>query len=245
MNFTQTWQSVVDSVATTGPKILVFLCIMVVGWIVSRVLRGVVQKLLNKVGLDRWVGDTPLGDGLSRSGWGASKLVASIVYWALLLVTLQMAFGVFGANPVSDMLAAVVAWLPRAAVAVILIVVAAAIAKVVKDLVLAATGALSYGHVLAAAASIFVLAIGVIAALNQVGIATSVTTPILVTALATVGAIVAIGVGGGLIKPMQARWERMLTRAEKDAGIGSAADRGREDAMRGVQSVSEKTTNQQ
>ncbi|WP_344825900.1 mechanosensitive ion channel family protein [Actinocorallia longicatena] len=222
-----------DNVAQTGPKVLVFLCVMVIGWIIARVLRGVVQKLLNKVGFDRWVGDTPVGEGLKRSGWGASMLVAKITYWAILLVTLQMAFGVFGANPVSDLLASVVAWLPKAAVAIILVVVASAIAKVVKDLVIAATGQLSYGRLLANIAQFFILAVGIIAALNQIGVATTVTTPILVTVLATIGAILAIGVGGGLIKPMQERWERMLSRAEKDAGVGPAYDRGREDALRG------------
>jgi small-conductance mechanosensitive channel len=244
VNWTQTWQTVTDNVATTGPKIVVFLIVLVVGWIVARVLRGVTQKLLNKVGFDRWVGNTPVGDGLARSGWGASGLIARIVYWAILLVTLQMAFGVFGTNPVSDLLNSVVAWLPKAVVAIVLVVVASAIAKIVKDLVLATTGALSYSKVLANIASIFILGIGVIAALNQIGIATTVTTPILVTILATVGAILAIGVGGGLIRPMQERWERILNKAEADAGtLGSAYDRGREDAMRGVdQTVTERTT---
>jgi hypothetical protein len=67
-----------------------------------------------------------------------------------------------------------------------------------------------------ATASIVIVTLGVIAALNQVGIAAAVTRPILYTVLLTCGAIIAIGVGGGLIKPMQARWERMLKAAERD-----------------------------
>ena len=67
-----------------------------------------------------------------------------------------------------------------------------------------------------ATASIVMVALGVIAALNQLGTGAAVTRPVLYTVLLTCGAIIAIGVGGGLIKPMQARWERMLAAAERE-----------------------------
>jgi hypothetical protein len=52
--------------------------------------------------------------------------------------------------------------------------------------------------------------------------------------LLTAGAIVAIGVGGGLVRPMQDRWERMLTAAERETTTQYAAyQQGRTDAMRG------------
>ncbi len=74
-----------------------------------------------------------------------------------------------------------------------------------------------------ATAAIVIVALGVIAVFNQVGLATAVTRPILYTVLLTCGAIIAIGVGGGLIKPMQARWERMLAAAERETSSQFAA----------------------
>src|SRR5258707_11966429 len=59
-----------------------------------------------------------------------------------------------------------------------------------------------------AAASIVMVALGVNAALSQVGIAAALTQPILYTVLLTCGAITAIVVSGCLVKPMQARGER-------------------------------------
>jgi hypothetical protein len=126
-----------------------------------------------------------------------------------------------------------VAWLPRAIVAIIIIVIASAIAKVVKDLIIGAIGGLSYGPLLASVASILIIVLGAIAALNQVGIAAGVTQPVLWVGLLTAGAVVAIGVGGGLIKPMQERWERMLNAAERETSTQLAAyQAGRTDAMR-------------
>lgn len=54
------------------------------------------------------------------------------------------------------------------------------------------------------------------AALNQIGIATAVTTPILVALLGTIGGVIVVGVGGGLVRPMQRRWEQWLSRAERE-----------------------------
>ena len=63
----------------------------------------------------------------------------------------------------------------------------------------------------------FILGLGVIAALNQVDVATTVTTPVLIAVLAGLAGVVIVGVGGGLIKPMQTRWESYLTSAESEA----------------------------
>ena len=64
--------------------------------------------------------------------------------------------------------------------------------------------------------------------------------------LFTVGAVVAIGVGGGLIKPMQERWERMLSAAERETNTQIAAyQQGRTDAMRAPQHARQAQTVQQ
>jgi len=244
----QSVQNLLDTVFHALPKILVFLIILVIGWVVARLLARVVDLILRRVHFDRFVERGVVGQALTRSHTDTTALISKIVYYTILLITLQMAFGVFGPNPISTMINGIVAWLPRAIVAIIIIVIASAIAKVVKDLILGAIGGLSYGPFLANLASIVIIALGAIAALNQVGIAAGVTQPVLYTVLLTAGAVVAIGVGGGLIKPMQARWERMLSAAERETTTKLAAyQQGRADAMRGTpaQPRPQPTTSQQ
>jgi mechanosensitive ion channel-like protein len=205
------------SVVTFLPKLVGFLLVLLIGWFVARLLRTGVRKVLEHVHFDRAVQHGGIGDALARTRFDAAGLVAQIVYYAVLLIALQIAFGLFGSNPVSALLTDIVAWLPRAVVAIIIIVVAAAIARAVRDIASRAMGGLSYGPTVAKIASWFIIGIGVIAALNQIGIATTVTTPILITVLATVGGIAVVGVGGGLVRPMQARWDRWLDKAEEEA----------------------------
>nr|WP_255686824.1 hypothetical protein [Pseudonocardia sp. TRM90224] len=215
----------VGLVAAFVPMLLLFLVIMLIGWLVAKALRKIVNTVLEKVGFDRLVERGGIGRALARSSTDASGLIASLVYYAVLLITLQIAFGVFGTNPVSVLLADIVAFLPRLVVAIVIVVIAAAIATAVKDLIMGATGALSYGKIVANIASIFIIALGVIAALSQIGIAIAVTMPVLVAVLATVGGILVVGVGGGLIGPMRQRWERVLTKAEQEAPSAMAAAR--------------------
>lgn len=204
------------SVVAIAPKLLLFLLILIIGWIVAKLIAKAVDKILERVGFDRAVERGGVRRALARSNYDASTIVSKIVYFALLLVVLQFAFGVFGPNPVSALIAGVVAFLPRLFVALIIVVVAAAIAAAVRDIVSNALSGFSYGRMLGTIASVFILGLGIIAALNQVGIALTVTLPVLVAVLATVGGILIVGVGGGLIKPMQARWEDYLTTAERE-----------------------------
>ncbi len=209
--------SALTSIATFVPKLVLFLVILIVGVIVAKVLSKVVDRVLEKVGFDRAVERGGVGKALAGSQLDASDILAKVVYYAVLLFTLQLAFSSFGPNPVSDLLTTFVAYLPRVFVAIVIVVISSAIAAGVKSLITGALGGLSYGRTLASIASVFVLGLGIIAALNQVGIATTVTTPVLVAVLATVAGILVVGVGGGLIKPMQQRWEGYLSAAEAEA----------------------------
>jgi hypothetical protein len=205
------------NIAAFIPKFVLFLIVLLIGWLIAKVAAKVVNGLLEKTGFDGVVERGGIGGALARSNYDASDIVAKIVYYLVLLFTLQIAFGIWGTNPVSDLLHDLIAWLPKVLVAIIIIVIAAAIAKAVKDILSATLGALSYGNTLATIASVFILFLGVIAALNQVGVATTVTTPVLVAILAAVAGVIIVGVGGGLVRPMQQRWEGWLGRFEQEA----------------------------
>ena len=146
ISVSQSFQNLLDTVFHAIPKILVFLVILIVGWLIAKALGKVVDVVLRRLHFDNLAERGVVGDALRRSNTDATTLIAKIVYYAILLIALQMAFGVFGPNPISTVLNSIVAWLPRLVVAIIIIVIASAIAKVVKDLITAAIGGLTYGR---------------------------------------------------------------------------------------------------
>jgi len=205
------------SVLLFVPKLLAFLAILIIGILIAKAISKVVGKILERVGFDKVVERGGIKKALAKSEYDAADIVGKIIYYALVLFVLQLAFGVFGPNPISELLTRIITFIPALVVAIIIVIIAAAIAAGVKTLIQNALGGLSYGKTLANIASIFILFLGVIAALNQIGVATTVTTPVLITILSIVGGIAIVGVGGGLIKPMQARWEQYLSKAEQEA----------------------------
>jgi hypothetical protein len=206
-----------STIAEFVPKLVLFLLILVIGLFIAKVLAKALNSILERLGFDRAVERGGVKKALDRSKYDASDIVAKLIYYTLMLFVLQLAFGVFGPNPISDLLEDVIRFLPSLIVAIVILVVASAIAAAVKTLIEGSLGGLSYGKTVANIAAGFILFLGIVAALNQVGVATTVTTPVLITILATIGGVIVVGVGGGLIKPMQHRWEGYLSKAEIEA----------------------------
>ncbi|MCZ0980824.1 hypothetical protein O1L60_22600 [Streptomyces diastatochromogenes] len=238
--FTDAW----SAVAAFVPKFIGFLVILLIGWFVAKMIARIADRVLRRVGFERMAERSGVANTLSGSKYDATGIICKILYYAILLIALQLAFGVFGPNPVSVMINGIVAWLPKAIVACVIVVVAMAIARAVRDIVQGALGQASYGRVLATAAWAFIVGLGVIAALGQAGIATSVTGPVLTAVLATIAGVVIVGVGGGLITPMRGRWERWLSAAETETSRAkeqiTAYQKGREDARRGLPAAQER-----
>ena len=95
-----------ERIATFVPKFLGFLAILLIGYIIAKLLAGLVDRLLERVGFDSWVERGALKTALERSRFDASDILSVVTFWAIFLIALQLAFGVFGPNPVSDLITA-------------------------------------------------------------------------------------------------------------------------------------------
>jgi hypothetical protein len=220
-----------DNVVEILPQIALFLVILIVGWIVASAVARLLDTLLDRIGFDRWVERGGIKRALARSEYDASDLLSKIVFYWLVLVVLQLAFGVFGENPVSDMIDGLVAYLPKVFVAIIIVVIAAYVAAAVRDIARASLGSLDYGSLLANIAYWAILLIGIFAALDVLDIAPNIVNGLFYFLLAVVGGSLIIALGGGGIQPMRQRWDRWLTRAEEEAPR-IAREAGSDDTVR-------------
>ncbi|WP_407674993.1 mechanosensitive ion channel family protein [Phaeacidiphilus oryzae] len=235
--FSSAWSRVANFI----PKFVAFLVILAIGWFICRLIAKVIDSVLRRIGSEKVAERSGVDRFLANSKYDMTALVSKIIYAVLLLMVVQLALGVFGANPISRMINGIVSWMPRGIVAVVIVVVAMAIANAVRDIVGSALSHASYGRTLATIAWAFIVVMGAFAALGQAGIATAVTEPLLVAALAVIAGVLVVGVGGGMIAPMRSRWERWLDTAEREtanvrqggstAGDASAYQAGRSDAM--------------
>jgi hypothetical protein len=205
------------NIAEFLPKLLGFLLILIIGYFVVKAIAKIVDRILEKVGFDKAVERGGIGQALSKSRFDASDILSKVVFWALFLFVLQLAFGVFGPNPISDLIHGVIAYLPNVIVAIIIVVIGGAIAAAVKEIVEASLGGLSYGRGVAIGASVAILAVAVFAALDQLNIAPAIVNGLFYALLAIVvgSAVIAIGLGG--VDTMRRYWERAANRAESES----------------------------
>jgi hypothetical protein len=221
-----------SNVAEFLPKLVGFLLILIIGYFIAKAITKVLGKVLEKVGFDRAVERGGVGKALARSKYDASSLLAQIVFYALMLFVLQLAFGVFGPNPVSSMIHGVIAYLPNVFVAIVIIVIGAAVGAAVKEIVEASIGGLSYGRGLALGAGTAVLVIAMFGALDQLNVAPAIVTGLFYALLAIVVGSAVVAVGGGGIPTMRRYWERAANRADMEASNIRTEARGSKDRIR-------------
>jgi Conserved TM helix len=215
IDFQQGIESAWTHIATFVPKFLGFLIIVLVGYFLAKALAALTDRLLERVGFDAWVERGSLKAAVQRGKFDPSDVVGLVVFWAVFLLALQLAFGVFGPNPVSDLLHGIIAYLPNLVVAIVILVIASALAKVVTDVLSAMLGSVNGGTWMARGAGVAVLVIGIFAALNQLQIAPEIVNGLFYAMLAIVVGSAIVAVGGGGIRTMQRYWERTSSRLEK------------------------------
>jgi hypothetical protein len=215
IDFEQGWESAWSRIATFLPKLVAFLLILVIGYFVAKLLARLLNGVLERVGFDRWVERGGLKQALARSKYDPSDILSRIAFWAAFLFVLQLAFGVFGPNPISDLIHGIISFLPNIFVAILILVIAGALARAATDILGSTLSGVSGGEWMARGAGIAILAIGAFAALNQLNIAPEVVNGLFYAILAVLvgSAVIAIGVGG--IPTMRQYWERWSIQLER------------------------------
>jgi Conserved TM helix len=211
-----------DLVLTFIPRLLGFLVILLVGWLIATAVSKALTFLLRKIGFDR------LGDriGLTRLEqrmgvkMDAAGLLGKIVYWFLLLVFLVPAADALGLPAVSSILNQLVAYIPNVFVAILVLFLGALAATVVADIVRGATASAKMGNanLFASVARYAIIGFAALIALEQLQIA-----PALLNELfaALVGATaIAFGLAFGLGGQDTAR--KWLNRGESAASDATA-----------------------
>ena len=196
------------------PKLIGFLVILLVGWIIATLVSKAVTYLLRKVGFDRLSERIGLTRLEQRMGvrMDTAGILGTVVYWFLFLIFLVPAADALGVPAVSNILNELIAYIPNVFVAILVLFLGALGATFVASLVRGATASANMGNpnLYANIARWSVIGFAVIIALEQLKIAPSIMN-ILFTAIVG-GSALAFGLAFGLGGQETAR--RLLNRTE-------------------------------
>jgi hypothetical protein len=184
------------------PALIGALLILILGWIISGLLAGLVERGLKAIGFERAAQSTGISGFIQRSGssWTASAIVAEIVKWFIRLLAIQAAASVLGLTQISQIVNAIMLWLPNLVVAIVIVVIGTLIAKFVSGLVRGSTSQMGFTNpgLLASVAYYAIVVFAVMAAVDQLGIAETVVDTLFIglVAMVVLAAGLAFGLGG-------------------------------------------------
>ncbi|MDP2941158.1 MAG: hypothetical protein Q8N85_02750 [Candidatus Omnitrophota bacterium] len=182
-------------------NILLVLIILIIGWVISKMIKTIVTKGLRAVKLDDLSDRIELDSLLAKGGinYSLSELIGVIFYWLALLVTFMVAINSVGLTIAAELLDRVVIYIPHVIAAIFILILGMFVATLLKNIVQTAANnaGLSQGNLLSkvveAAAMIFVALI----ALEQLGIGVKITELTLAIILGSVGLGLALAFGLG------------------------------------------------
>ena len=193
-------QQGLDSLLGFIPNIIGFLVILAIGYVIAKVVKNIVARLLEKVGLDRTLHSSDAGKYVERISPGASpaRLIGSVAFWFIFLFAISAAIGALKIPALSTFIAQVQAFLPNIIVALLIFVIAAALAGAVGAAAHKLMGDTPTGKMVRAIAPALIMAIALFMVLDQLHIAPQIVTITyagLIGMLALAGAL-AFGLGG-------------------------------------------------
>ena len=182
------------------PKLVGFLIVLAIGYIVAKVVKKLVVTLLEKVGLDKAMHSGSVGQYVNKAApdFSPSRVIGVIAFWFIFLGALSIAVSQLGIPALNTFVASIAAYLPNVVAALLIFVVAGVIAAAVGGLVARTMGDTPTGKVVGSVVPVLVMAIATFMILNQLKIAPEIVT---ITYAALIGGVfltmaLAFGLGG-------------------------------------------------
>jgi len=124
------------------PVLLGALIILIVGWIVAKIIRSIVNGVLKVVRFDALADKAGISEVLRKGDLKitARKVLSDLVYWLIIIMVLVMVANALGLPKASDVLSNLFAYVPKVIAALLILVVAMFLASFVSGIVRIAAG---------------------------------------------------------------------------------------------------------
>jgi hypothetical protein len=180
--------------------LLVFI-ILLIGWLLSKVIRSVVSKALKTAKINELSSRIELDKLLNKGGitYTLSDLIGSICYWLGLLVTFMVAVNSVGLTIAADLLNKVVLYIPNVIAALFILILGMFVSTLLKNIVQTAANnaGLNQGKLLAQVVETIVITFAVFVGLEQLQIGIRITELTISIVLGSVGLGLALAFGLG------------------------------------------------
>lgn len=182
-------------------NLITVLFILLVGWLLSKLLKYIVVKLCMVIKFDQIADRIEIDKLLQKGGisYKPSELLGAIFYWLGILITLVVAVNAMGIVQASDLLNRILLYVPNIIAAIFMLILGIFFATVLRNIIkTAATNAgLVQAHLLSKIVETVVIVFAVMLTLETLNIAPRIVELIISIVLASFGLAFALAFGFG------------------------------------------------
>ncbi len=200
-HITESFATTLSDVMAFLPTLLESILLLVLGYALARLVGSALSRILKFLGLDRLLGRTAVQTLLERSGTKKkmSEILGMAGFWIIFLLFLISASKTAGLSIVSEALTSLAYYIPKVAIAVLILVLGLMAANFVRELIILAcsSAGIVQGAIVAQAFYVAGILLVVVTAINELGIDTELldNTIILLVAGLIAGAALSFGLG--------------------------------------------------
>jgi len=180
---------------------LLVIIILLIGWLLSKVIRSVVSKGLKAAKINELSSRVELDKLLNKGGitLTLSDIIGVICYWLGLLITFMVAVNSVGLTIAADLLNKVVLYIPNVIAALFILVLGMFVSTLLKNIVqtAASNAGLNQGKLLAQVVETVVIAFAIFVGLEQLQIGIRITELTISIVLGSLGLGLALAFGLG------------------------------------------------
>jgi hypothetical protein len=166
----QFWLQMVNFV----PKLLAVIVIIFVGWLVAKLVRSAVKRILTLTQFDKFAQKSGLEAFMNSGNYNLtmSGIISQVMYWLVILLFIITGANALEMTQVATLLQQLASYLPRIIVAILVVVFGTLLARFVNRLVFAWLHSIKFPHALAVSTSTEygIQIFSVFVALEQLGI---------------------------------------------------------------------------
>jgi small-conductance mechanosensitive channel len=180
------------------PKLLLALAIFLIGYILARILRGLINRLMTRI--HRYVPDKTYQLKIQQISTEPSvRIISKIIYWIIIIFFLTAATEVLGLPIITAWLSGLVNYMPNVLLAALIVFSGIIGGRLLREFITATvnkTGA-SFGDVLGRLIYYSIIIISILIAISQIGVELGILTEIIDIIVAAImfSAALAFGLG--------------------------------------------------
>lgn len=206
------------------PALIGALVILLLGWLLSKILKAALVKLLVAVRLEKFSARSGLSKFLSRGDikHSLADILGTVFFWIVFLFFIDLAADVLKFTLLQNLINTIISFIPRLVVAVLIIVVGVLLSSFFKGVVRVAASsyALARGELIGTIVQYMIVFFALAVALEQLGVATQilVSSVLIIVGALAFGFALAFGLGS---KEVAGKIVGKILESEKTAGEGS------------------------